>query len=210
MSTDLGFTFDATQIDPNTRPEPVPDGWYNVMITQGENKATKSGTGGLAELGMKILDGDHAGKMLFDRLNLWNQNPVAVEIAQKQLSAICHAIGVYQVNNLQQLFGKPLMARVVKTPPTEKYDAGNEVKSYDKVGSHPTASGSTNGATAPTNAAPASPPWAAAQPAPAPVPPTPAPAPAPAPEPAPAPTFTPPAPAPAPAGAAPVTPPWAK
>jgi hypothetical protein len=214
MSTALGTTFDATQVDPNTRPEPVPAGWYNVMITQGENKATKSGTGGFAELGMKILDGAYAGRMLFDRLNLWNQNPVAVEIAQKQLSAICHAIGVYQVNDLQQLFGRPLMARVIVKPADGDYDAGNEVKNYDKTGAHqtvtsaPTATPSSNGPTAP--------PWAGAQqptqpPAP-PVPPAPAPTPAPAPEPPQQPVFTPPpaTQSPATAGAAPVTPPWAK
>ena len=36
MTTALGQTFDATQVEPNTGPPPpVPTGWYNVMITEG-------------------------------------------------------------------------------------------------------------------------------------------------------------------------------
>lgn len=134
-NTALGQTFDANQVEPNTGPPPpLPTDWYNVQITDGEMKATKANDGAYAEITLKVLDGPNAGRMAWDRLNLHNQNPVAVEIAQKTLSAICHATGVFQVSDLQQLFGKQLMARIVERGPQNGYDASNEVKGYAKLG----------------------------------------------------------------------------
>ena len=216
-NTSLGFTFDATQVDPSTRPPVVPTGWYNVVITSAETKAAKSSTpdqpAGYAELWMKIMDGPHAGAMLVDRINLWNVNPITVEFAQKTLSAICHATGVFQVNDLQALFNRPMMARAIKKPAQGDYDESNDVKGYAKTGEKSTdgsaaALAGTPSAPPVNGAAPVSPPWAgAAGPAPAT---TPAPAPAPpAPAPVPAPAAPTPAPAPAPATAtAGSTPPW--
>ncbi len=40
---------------------------------------------------LDILEGPHKGRRVFDQLNLVNQNPTTVEIAQRALSAICHA-----------------------------------------------------------------------------------------------------------------------
>lgn len=132
---DLGMQFDATQVEPNTGPPPpLPTDWYNIMITESEMKATKAGDGGYLELTLKVLDGPYAGRLAWDRLNLYNQNPVAVEIAQKTLSAICHAVGVFQVTDSQVLHGKPLMARIVEKGPSGGYDASNEIKGYAKQG----------------------------------------------------------------------------
>lgn len=225
---DLGFQFDATQVEPATRPPALPLGWYNGMITQSEIKKTKDGAGAYAELGIKVVDGPHAGRMVFDRLNIWNQNPQAAEIAQRTLSAICHATKVFQVQNTQQLHGIPFQFRVTVKPADGQYDEGNEVKGYAALGTHPTGAPAGAAPPAPNGTPGFTPPWMAAQqPAPAPVP-TPAPAPAPVPTPpappvpaptappVPAPAPTPPpvpaqptAPPPATAGAG-MTPPWAR
>lgn len=161
--TDLGFQFDATQVEPNTGPpKPVPTGWYNVMITEGEVKSNKAGDGGYVELVLKILDGKYANRMVWDRLNLWNKNAMAVEIARGTFSAICHAVGVFQVNDVQLLYGKPLMARLVEVPPKDGYDAKNDVKGYAKTGEKQTEGGG-GGPAAATGAAdaPDAPPWQA-------------------------------------------------
>lgn len=140
MGTSLGQNFDATQVEPATDRDPVPTGWYNVMITDGDVKENKAKTGGFAELTLKIMDGKYSGSLGWDRLNLWNQNPVAVEIAQRTLSAICHAVGVFQVADLQQLFGKPLMAKFQYVPEDEEqgYSAKNDIKGYAKTGERKT------------------------------------------------------------------------
>jgi hypothetical protein len=209
--TDIGFDFNANDVEPNTGPPPpLPTDWYNAMITNSEMRETKDKTGGFLELTFKVMDGPYSGRQFWDRLNLYNQSPVAVEIAQKTLSAICHAVEVFQVRNAQVLHGRPLMARVVETPPSGQYDAGNDVKGYAKPGAkesknaagvklEPQHGAAPQSAPTPTNGP--TPSWAQT-----PTPPTPTPTPPPPTPPSP-PAPTPP---PAPPSGAPVTPPWAR
>lgn len=200
MSTALGFMFDATQVEPNTRPPALPTDWYNVMISQGEIKPVRDNPNhAYLELGMKVLDGPASGRMVFDRLNLWNSNPTAAKIAQETLSAICRSIGVFQVSDAQQLFGRPLMARVVLKPAADGRDEQNEVKGYAQIGEKQSmnAGGGApvpGGPIAPPTQAPPAQPWGN-PPAPAPQQPAP-----------PQPGFAPPAPTMPPAPAMPPAP----
>jgi len=154
--------FNAANHEPDMgRPAPLPTGWYNVMITESEMKATKAGTGHYLELTMKVMDGEHNGRMVWDRLNIDNPNPVAVEIANKTLSAICHATNVHELNDSTQLHGIPVQARVVVREASGGYDASNDIKGYKTV---------EGGATANPAAPQFTPPAAAPAPAPAPAP----------------------------------------
>lgn len=192
---DLGFQFDARQVEPASRPPALPDGWYNAAIIKSEMKQTKDQQGAFLELGMKVLDGPFAGRMVYDRLNLYNKNPVAVEIAQKTLSAICHATGQLVVQKTEVLHNIPLMVRVIKTAADGKYDEGNEVKGYDKHGARPaTADASGAAAANPSFSPPANTPPMPPNATQAPSGPAPAPAPFPqaAPPSGPAPSFAPP------------------
>ncbi|MBF0462243.1 MAG: DUF669 domain-containing protein [Magnetococcales bacterium] len=124
----LGGTFDATQVDPNQPHETLPPGDYRVQIVASEMRVTKAGTGQYLFLEMEILDGAMAGKKLFDRLNLINPNRQAEEIAQRTLSAICHAVGRMQVTDSEELHFKPLVVKVVVDK--EGY---NQTKGYKAV-----------------------------------------------------------------------------
>jgi hypothetical protein len=148
--------FDARQVEPAKPLEPVPTGWYNVKIIESEMKPTSKGDGAYLELTMEILDGDYVGRKAWDRLNLQNPNQTAMEIAYRQLSAICHATGVMQVNDTAQLHGIPLMARIVQKPAGpgadgKFYDASNEVRGYKPQGA--------DGKQPPAGATVAAPPW---------------------------------------------------
>jgi hypothetical protein len=128
------LNFDATQVNPDQSFEPIPAGWYNMMIVESEMKPTKDGNGAYLQLSLKVVDGQYAGRQVFDRLNLQNQNPVAAEIAYKRLSAYCHATGVIQVQDSQQLHGIPFKARVtVRTDSTGQYDPSNEIKAVKHI-----------------------------------------------------------------------------
>ncbi|MEO5334155.1 MAG: DUF669 domain-containing protein, partial [Magnetococcus sp. YQC-5] len=124
----LGGTFDATQVDPNQPHETLPPGDYRVQIVASELRATKAGTGQYLFMEMEILDGAMAGKKLFDRLNLINPNRQAEEIAQRTLSAICHAVGRMQVSDSEDLHFRPVAVKV--TVDKEGY---NQVKGYKAV-----------------------------------------------------------------------------
>ena len=124
----LGTTFDATTIEPNKPFEPVPAGQFPAQIVNSEMRLTKDGRGQYLWMEIDILDGPYAGRKLFDRLNLVNANPTTVEIAQRTLSAICHAVGKMQVDDSEQLHLIPLLVDVKVQPPKNGYDAQNSIR----------------------------------------------------------------------------------
>ena len=125
----LGGTFDATGVEPNAPLEPLPPGDYEVQILQSEMRVTKAGTGQMLWLDMEVLQGPLKGRHVYDQLNLINPNPTAEEIAQRTLSAICHAVGKLQVADSEELHFLPLLVRVAVKP-----NGYNEVKGYKPVG----------------------------------------------------------------------------
>lgn len=125
----MKLNFDATTVTPAGTYEVLPAGEYPVTIARVEIKPTKKGDGQYLEVEMDIQSDEHRGRKLFDRLNLWNPNPQTVEIAQRQLSAICHASGRLQVEDSDELVGATMIARViVKTDP--EYGDRNEIRAY--------------------------------------------------------------------------------
>lgn len=125
--------FNAAEVEPQGSYDPIPAGWYDVMITDSEMKQTKSGSGEYLQLRLDVISGEHEGRVVFDRLNLVNDNTTAVEIAQRTLSAICRAVGVMTPQDSADLHDKPLRAKVAIRPAGNGYDASNEVKGYEAV-----------------------------------------------------------------------------
>lgn len=109
----LGLNFDARTVDPaSAGASGLPVGDHPVIIESSEVKPTKEQDGGYLQLNLRAIDGPAKGLTGVWRLNLYNSSPKAVEIAYKQLSAICHCVGVYQVNDSSALHNKPFIAVV--------------------------------------------------------------------------------------------------
>lgn len=156
------LNFDASQVAPDAGFEPVPAGWYKVLIDESEMKPTKAGDGAYLHTRFNILEGPYTGRKLFARLNLRNANPTAQEIGFKQLSAIAHAVGVLQVADSTQLHNIPLQVRVkVRKDQSGEYDDQNDITSYkninEPVGAAAAAPGGVPGAAVPPAAAGAPP-----------------------------------------------------
>lgn len=151
--------FDATQVDPTNTFDPVPAGDYEVMITDSEKKNTANGNGKYLQLTLEIQSGEFKGRMLFDRLNLDNPNRTAVEIAQRQLSQICHAIGELRLTDSRQLHEKPLIARVKVRPAQGEFEASNLIAGYKPLAHMAGAPIRSQPAVADTRTA--TPPWSA-------------------------------------------------
>jgi hypothetical protein len=130
----LGGTFDATQVAPNQPFEVLPPGKYKVQVVASEMKETKDGAGQYLWLELEILDGEFQGRKVWDRLNLVNSNQQAVEIAQRSLSALCHACGKLQVSDSEELHFIPVVATVKVRPPKGDYAASNEIRGYEAAG----------------------------------------------------------------------------
>lgn len=134
------INFDASTVAPSTPFELLPAGWFNVVIVESEAVPTKKAGGEMLKLTMEVMDGPYQGQKIFDRLNLVNENPKAVELAYRTLSAICHATGRIQIQNVAELHGAPMMAKLRISAPTEQYDSGNEVKAYKALDGSPSCS----------------------------------------------------------------------
>ena len=118
--------FDASKVEPSGGA--IPKGEYQVVIVESDKVPTKAGTGFLLKLKLQIVEGEHKGRTLTDRLNLWNPNEVASRIAQGTLSAICRAVNVLTPQGSEQVHHKQLTAVVE----VKQLDEGvaNEVKGY--------------------------------------------------------------------------------
>ncbi len=105
--------FNANQFDPTQGGGgSLPIGKHPVVIEASEVKANGSNDGGYLELSLKIIDGPQAGNSGAYRLNLYNKSEKAVEIAHRQMSALCHVIGVYNVLETNVLHNIPFVIEV--------------------------------------------------------------------------------------------------
>lgn len=123
------LNFSAQGIDTTTTFDALPAGDYEAMVTSSEMKSTKDGSGQYLQLVLEIQGGQYQGRRMFDRLNLQNRNPKAVEIAQKQLAQLCHATGILQVQNSEQLHNIPVVMKLSAKNDPER-GMQNEVKGY--------------------------------------------------------------------------------
>lgn len=170
------LNFNAATVAPASANIVVPAGWYNVIIEHSEVVPTAAGTGTILKLRYSIVDGEFKGRKIFGQLNIVNPSPMAQEIAQKQLSAICHAVNVIQCNDSQQLHNIPFKVKLKITPggikdqhTGEKYDDKNEVTGWEKSSTNVGVSGgSAPGGTPPVTAKPITPPPVASAPVAAP------------------------------------------
>ena len=132
--TSFGQIFDASSVDPSSGYDVLPQGKYLAQIVASEMRATKDGMGQYLYLELSVIEGPYAGRKLFDRLNLKNANPDAVQIAQRTLSSICRAVGKMQVSNSEQLHMIPLIAAVRIRPAKGQYDESNSIRYLPREG----------------------------------------------------------------------------
>jgi hypothetical protein len=144
-------SFDATSVEPTTAHELLPAGKYRAQIVESEMRVTKNGMGQFLWLMLDILEGEYKGRKIFDQLNLVNPNPTTVEIAQRTLSAICHATGKMHVSDSEELHLIPMTIQVKIRPPKNGYSESNAIAYL------PTERGAVARAAKPTPAAPATP-----------------------------------------------------
>jgi len=93
MST--GFNFDPRQHKPATEGrELFAEGWYLGYIKASNANRNQAGTGGMLALDIFVQQGGgEEGETYLHNLNCWNPNQQAVEIAFRDLSAICWVVG---------------------------------------------------------------------------------------------------------------------
>jgi hypothetical protein len=162
---DLGMAFDANSVPEQQSFDTIPPGKYPVQIVQSEMRANKANTGKYLWLEMQVTEGQHTGRLLWDRLNLINPNQTAVDIAYQTLGAICKAVGIGVCQDSEQLHLKPFLANVKVKPAQGSYEASNEIKGYEPISGRKEVAAPAKPAT--PAAATANAPWRKAKAAPA-------------------------------------------
>lgn len=130
----IQYKFDVTNIDPYVGGgAPLPSGVYAMQITNMDCKANNNAESGhnLA-LEYTVIAGEFKGRKYFENLNLWHTgSSAAVEIAEKQLSSIGHAVGVLAGEDLTVLANKPMLVELElqeATPDKANPNTGETIK----------------------------------------------------------------------------------
>lgn len=171
------YAFNAAQFEPQFGGggKSLPPGKkYKGVIVDSRQEPTKDGRGGFLAMDIRVIEGSLINREMTLRLNLHNVNAQAVEIANKQLSALCHVTGKYVFQATEELHNIPFLFDVDwqkgNEPSQEKPEGGyTEITAlYDVNGNKPGAQ--AKGATVtqqaapppekpPADVAPASKPW---------------------------------------------------
>lgn len=178
MSVQLNFN--ATNVAPaENNFEMIPAGWYRATVEKAELKPTKAGTGAYISLQVRIAGqvdtGEYANRVVFGNINYTNPNAEAQEIGQRQLSALCHSIGVMELKAVEQLCGIPHEVRVkqgkasynVANDPASgvAFEARNEIQGFRALGGGAAGGNAAAGATQTAVAKPTAPSAPVAKPA---------------------------------------------
>lgn len=147
------LNFDATTVAPSKGFDPIPGGWYDAKITGSEVKPTKDGSGMRLNLTFEVIGGEFNGRKVFEGLNIKNKSEKAQQISQENLSAICHAVGVLNLVQSEQLHGHPMKIKVKVKPAVDGYEARNEIAAWENI-NHKTNGGTPGAASAATTQRP--------------------------------------------------------
>lgn len=104
--------FNAAEVQPSSR-EPVKPGTYEAVIVNSEAQPMKSGNGMGFNFEFEIIVGEQKGRKVFVWITFEHRtSPDAQRIGREQLSSICHALNVMQLNDTVQLHNLPLLITV--------------------------------------------------------------------------------------------------
>lgn len=126
--------FDARQFEPSQGFPSHPPGKFRAMIVNTSRAVVKDNP----QNGMFVVDFQTDAGRISKRYNLWNMSPEAVRIANGELSALCWATGIFQLEMDQdgaQLRNAQLYVDVTKQAGDSKYMEVSHV--FDINGNEP-------------------------------------------------------------------------
>jgi hypothetical protein len=125
----LGQTFNASDHEAwgeREKFEPVPPGRYLGQIIASEIMETRAGNGQRLVFTVDLIEGECAGRKVFDAINLVNPSKAAVAVGRSRLAMICNALDVNALEDSSDLHLRPFWAHV------EIKAERNEISFYEK------------------------------------------------------------------------------
>lgn len=130
------LNFDATQFNPEAGIGQLSVGRHLVVIEKDEIKKANGSNGGYLQLDLKGVRESQAESGAY-RLNLFAAGENAaktIDIASRQLSAVCHAVGVMGINgDTSVLWNLPFMVEVAYQKGHNPATDGADAKGYTEV-----------------------------------------------------------------------------
>lgn len=128
--------FNPNNYNPEQSAGQLPLGKHPVVIESSEVKANKANDGGYLQFNLKIIDGPNAGITGPYRLNLYHADQTTCEIANRQLSAVCHVVNVFgDLTSTDPLHNIPFIVEVA--PQKNKPEYTQVSKVFDINGNEP-------------------------------------------------------------------------
>ncbi len=157
----VSINFNANDVAPSTGFEALPAGDYIAIVESSEEKRTQKGDGSYLQFTFQIVEGDHANRKLWARMNIHNPSEEAQKIGRAELSSLCRAVGVLDLKDTSELHNKPLRIKVVQERRKDNGEITNKVKSYHaKEAQGAGVAGLVTGGSSKPAAGPARPAWA--------------------------------------------------
>ncbi len=144
--------------------EPLPPGEYHVGVV--DSGVEQKNNGLQAKFVYEVINGDHAGRKIHDRMWITHTNPTAAEIGLRSLKTLATSAGHQNpnmVNDTEELHGRELVVRLAVREHEGKHY--QDVKAYKPASGQPAAAprpavpGRAPAAVAPAPAAAPRRPW---------------------------------------------------
>jgi hypothetical protein len=135
----IGGAFDASKHDDmQSGFDLIPLGKYLSTVTKSDVKKTKDKKGKYISLTFTIQYGKYKGRLIFTNMNIINANPVAVQIAHKELATLCRAVGKASIQDTTELHGIPFVLDVgLEKDKKGVHPDKNKPVMYEKAGASP-------------------------------------------------------------------------
>ena len=128
------LNFDANTVEPATgKFELLPVDDYLAVISESAKVPNKKTVGEHISFTFTVVDGDYKDRKVFTNLNLINENPDTVEIAKRDLSAICRATGVLHPKDTAELHNIPVVISVGIRKGSNGYEDSNIIRKFSRV-----------------------------------------------------------------------------
>lgn len=129
----VSFRFSAQGIDPTQGANPLPNGEHVAVVTATSLENNAQQTGGFLKATITAIDGAFKGQSIDERYNLHHEKSKTVEIAQKELAALCAVVGRPNgiENDTQELHNIPFIVVIGPQKDKPQYSEVKQVKFTD-------------------------------------------------------------------------------
>jgi hypothetical protein len=129
------FGFSANEYEPDTgggggNYDPIPEGEYELMCEDAEDKKTSAGTGVYIKAKFRVLGPTNEGRFIFMNFNIQNPSTKAEEIGRRQVSGWAAACGRPNAADTDELLNLPFRAKITIEPGSGNYGPQNRINGY--------------------------------------------------------------------------------